>query len=74
MLEGVLERLANIKSGVMPVTREGQLVGLLTLENIGELIMIQGAMQKRQATPTVGGVLPDESADATRSLLRNAAT
>ena len=36
---------------VMPVVRNGQLVGLVTAENIGELMMIRAARRERGAEP-----------------------
>ncbi|MBI2920237.1 MAG: site-2 protease family protein [Planctomycetes bacterium] len=49
MLEGVLVRLQGSGSGSAPVMRDGRLLGMITLENIGELLMIQGALKTRQA-------------------------
>jgi Zn-dependent protease/CBS domain-containing protein len=52
MLDSVLARLDGAEVSTMPVTRNGQLVGLLTVENIGELVMIQSALKaRRQMTP-----------------------
>jgi Mg/Co/Ni transporter MgtE len=44
MLEAVLARLEQLGLRTMPVTHNGQLVGLITLDNIGEFIMIQAAL------------------------------
>ena len=44
MLESALARLQTCQCPMLPVKRDGQLVGLVTTENIGEFIMIQGAM------------------------------
>jgi Zn-dependent protease/CBS domain-containing protein len=46
MLESALARLQAGKCPVMPVVRDGELVGLLTPENIGELLMIRGALRR----------------------------
>jgi Zn-dependent protease len=52
MLDSVLARLEGAELGTMPVTRNGQLVGLLTAENIGELVMIKSALKaRRQSAP-----------------------
>jgi Zn-dependent protease/CBS domain-containing protein len=44
MLEMALIRLQTCDCHTMPVTYHGQLVGLLTSENIGEYLMIQSAL------------------------------
>lgn len=50
MLEPVFARLQTCNCHTMPVTRGGQLVGLLTSDNIGEFLMIQSALGKRPLT------------------------
>lgn len=45
MLEGILERFQQSGSQIMPVTRKGQLVGMITLENISEWLLFQGAIE-----------------------------
>lgn len=47
MLEGVLERLQRRR--MLPVLRNGQLVGLLTTANLGELLMIEDALRRNTA-------------------------
>ena len=49
MLEGVLARLEGGGPSTLPVTRLGQLVGLLTLDNVGELIRIQAALSSNRS-------------------------
>lgn len=44
MLEPAFIRLQMCGCHTMPVTRGGELVGLLTTDNIGEFLMIQSAM------------------------------
>ena len=44
MLEPAFARLQSCDCHTMPVTSRGQLVGLLTADNIGEFLMIQAAM------------------------------
>lgn len=44
MLESVLPRLQACACHSMPVTRGGELVGLLTMDNVGELVLIQSAL------------------------------
>lgn len=50
MLEAVLERLAKSPSRTMPVLQDGKLVGLMTMENLGEFLTIQKALH--QAHPS----------------------
>jgi predicted transcriptional regulator len=44
MLETVLTRLQTSGIRTMPVTQQGRLVGLITMENIGEFIAIEAAL------------------------------
>jgi CBS domain-containing protein len=44
MVESVLARLHEDDCRVLPVTHQGELVGLLTTENLGEYMMIQTAL------------------------------
>jgi Zn-dependent protease len=47
MLEAVLARLQGRDCRTVPVTDRGALVGLVTMDNIGEFLMIQAAERKR---------------------------
>ena len=47
MLEGVFVRIREDGAHTLPVVRHGQLVGLLTMENIGEMLRIQSAIDKQ---------------------------
>jgi Zn-dependent protease/CBS domain-containing protein len=47
MVEPVLERLKDGCCAVLPVVRNGELVGLLTPENVTELVMIHEAVRGR---------------------------
>jgi Zn-dependent protease/predicted transcriptional regulator len=51
MLEAVVQRLQSCECRTLPVVRKGQLVGLLTMDNVGEFLMIQSALKgiKRDA-------------------------
>ncbi|HXF95159.1 MAG TPA: site-2 protease family protein [Gemmatimonadales bacterium] len=49
MLEGVLGRLERRRCHTVPVVQNGQLVGLVTADNLGELLMIQKALGAAQA-------------------------
>lgn len=46
MLEPAFIRLQTCDCHTMPVTSRGQLVGLLTSENVGEFLMIQSALRQ----------------------------
>ena len=46
MLETVLARLQGTPCRSLPVIRRGELVGMLTLENVGEFMMLQAAVRK----------------------------
>ena len=41
-----MERLRSLNRSALPVVDDGRLVGLLTLENIGELVMVHNARMK----------------------------
>jgi Zn-dependent protease len=51
MLEGVLGRLQRRRSHTLPVVRNGELVGLVTPENLGELLMVKEALRKAPRRP-----------------------
>jgi predicted transcriptional regulator len=44
MLETAFSRLQECDCPILPVTRNGSLVGLVTSENVGEFLMIQTAL------------------------------
>jgi Zn-dependent protease/CBS domain-containing protein len=46
MLEIAFQRLQDCQCHTMPVVHEGRLVGLLTMDNLGEYFLIQAAMKK----------------------------
>jgi predicted transcriptional regulator len=49
MLEAVFQRLQESPQQALPVLKQGELVGLLTAENLGELLMIRDALQQASA-------------------------
>lgn len=53
MLEPALARLQNQKCLTLPVLRNGNLAGVLTMENVGEFLMIQSALR---GGPGAGGI------------------
>ena len=48
MLEKALQRLQTSGCDTLPVLRNNKLVGLLTTQNLGEFLMIQGARNRRK--------------------------
>lgn len=46
-LEKAFEQLQKRESPILPVLEQGHLAGLLTLENISELMMVNSALEKR---------------------------
>jgi signal-transduction protein with cAMP-binding, CBS, and nucleotidyltransferase domain len=50
MLESVMGRLRDGKVRALPVIHHGQLVGILTMENIAEFLMIKTAVADRRRT------------------------
>ena len=54
MLDGVFQRMKSEGCSALPVTRAGKLVGLLTLENVGEFVMVQAALRKARASLAAG--------------------
>jgi CBS domain-containing protein len=48
MLERVFMRIREDGAHTVPVIRRGELVGLLTMENIGEMLRIQAAIDKQR--------------------------
>jgi CBS-domain-containing membrane protein len=46
MLETAFGRLQECQCHTLPVTHGGRLVGLVTMDNVGEFLMIQAAMGK----------------------------
>jgi Zn-dependent protease/CBS domain-containing protein len=45
MLDGALARLQGCECSSLPVVRHGNVLGIVTMENIGELMMVQDAMR-----------------------------
>jgi Zn-dependent protease/predicted transcriptional regulator len=53
MLEVAFQRLQECECHTMPVLHEGRLVGLLTMDNLGEYFLIQYAVKKNDRGPGV---------------------
>ncbi|HEX5132551.1 MAG TPA: site-2 protease family protein [Candidatus Krumholzibacteria bacterium] len=50
MLDTAFRRMSASRCNTAPVTFQGKLVGIVTMENIGELLAIQGALDKTRHT------------------------
>jgi Zn-dependent protease/predicted transcriptional regulator len=48
-LDEVFQRMNEASCTTVPVEEDGKLIGLLTLENVGELIMVSSALKNRAA-------------------------
>lgn len=53
MLEPALVRLRNCDCHALPVVRDGRAVGVLTMDNVGELMMVQAAMREASGASRV---------------------
>jgi Zn-dependent protease len=51
-LDVALARVRPEKSRTLPVLKDGLLIGLVTMENVGELYMIRSALARRRASST----------------------
>ena len=49
MLEAVLGRLKGADCRTIPITEQGALIGLVTLDNVGEFLMVQAAERRSPA-------------------------
>jgi Zn-dependent protease/CBS domain-containing protein len=47
MIDGVLQRLQERDCHTVPVVRDGALIGLLTMDNVGEFVSVQAAVGTR---------------------------
>jgi len=55
-LDSVFQRMRMNECSTLPVMRDNDLVGMLTLENVGEWIMIQSALQESRARREVANI------------------
>lgn len=53
LLEEAAQRLEACKCTTMPVVRNGELVGLLTMDNLGEFLLIRQALERARAAGRV---------------------
>jgi CBS domain-containing protein len=50
MLETAFRRLQSCPCHTVPVLRRGELVGMVTMDNVGEFVAIQSAIDQRTST------------------------
>jgi Zn-dependent protease len=55
MIDDVFARFQGTEARTIPVVRDGEVVGLLTHENLGELVRIQAALAARRPRPGPAG-------------------
>ena len=61
MLDAALERMQADECALLPVERNGRLVGMLSMENVAELLMLSEAMEKRTGSRAIDEVLSPRS-------------
>jgi Zn-dependent protease len=61
-LDEVFQRMSEASCSTVPVVQDGRLEGLLTLENVGELIMVSSALQSRAPTAVQRTDVSDDDA------------
>ena len=57
MLETVFQRMREAGCSSLPVVREGKLLGVVTLENVGELLMVHSALHQAGASSSPAGAV-----------------
>jgi Mg/Co/Ni transporter MgtE len=50
MLETAFQKLQECNCHTLPVMREDRLIGLLTMDNLGEFMRIQAALKQQNST------------------------
>ncbi|MFO0946800.1 MAG: CBS domain-containing protein [Planctomycetota bacterium] len=51
MLETAFRRLQECPCHTVPVLRRGELIGIVTMDNVGEFVAIQAALENRMVSP-----------------------
>ena len=68
MLDRAFVRMQESACSTVAVTRQGAIVGLLTLENVGELMMVSSALRSENPAEKIGDVLPKHSSEPAEAL------
>lgn len=68
MLDEALTRMQQSNCSTVPVVRDNHIVGLLTLENVGELMMVSSAL-KEQNIKQIGGSMSSASAPSPEQIV-----
>ncbi len=61
MLDVVFRRLAECECHTLPVLHDGRLLGLVTMDNLGEYLLIQAALKQNDPHATMPEVVPSHS-------------
>lgn len=67
MLQEAFKRMSETKCTTVPVVRRGRLVGVLTLENVGELMMISSALKKAGSRQDLSSLISRNRESATET-------
>lgn len=70
-LEEVARTMHQDSSLAIPVVEHDQVVGMLSLENIGELVMIRSAIAGREDAPFLANVIPMDRGAARETISRS---
>ena len=66
MLQSVFARLQDGHARALPVVQDGRLLGLLTADNVAEVLMIQEALREAHRPPLFSGPRAAREAESTR--------
>jgi predicted transcriptional regulator len=62
MLAGTFQRMRESACSTLPVVHDGQFVGMVTLENVGELMMINSALRNKHSRSQVDNLYHKDEA------------
>jgi len=58
MLDVVFQRLAECECHTLPVIEEGRLLGLITMDNLGEYLLIRAALRQNDPVSKLTNTRP----------------